>query len=186
MADLISWSLVKETFNVSDKQKTQANLLIDWISQKAVTIMGRELISEARTTYLEGFGTDKIILPVIPVTTLTSITLDSSHLFTGSALASTAYYLDSATGIVTLYNTCTSIGVNTIKVVYTAGYTEATIPADLKLACLEAVEWNLSRLTDKSFGVRTDTTPDGVNRSYELVLPLGVQRVFDAYKDIRV
>lgn len=186
MADLISRNLVKEIFSVEDKQQAQVDLLINWISEKAVSIIGRDIMSETRTTYLEGLGTDKIILPVIPITTMTSITLDSSHLFTGSALATTDYYLDTATGIVTLYNSNTPVGVNTIKIVYIAGYTEATLPADMKMACLEAIEWNLSRLVDKQFGIRNETTPDGVSRAYEMVLPLGVQRVFEAYKDVRV
>jgi len=186
MSNLISRQLLKDIFGYEDSRGSQADLLINWISQKAVEIIGREIMTSARTTYLEGLGSNKIILPVIPVTTMTSITLDSGHLFAGDALATTDYYIDMATGIVTLYNTSTSAGVNTIKVVYTAGYTEATLPASLQLACLEAVTWNMSRITDKMFGVRNETTPDGVNRAYEMVLPLGTQRVFESYKDVRV
>lgn len=186
MADLISFQLLKTLFKYKDVQKAQAEFLINWISQKAVEIIGREIMTEVRTTYLEGLGTNKVILPVIPITTMTSITLDGSHLFTGDALESTDYYVDTVTGIVTLYNTCTPTGVNTIKVVYTAGYNESNLPSSLQLACAEAVSWNMSRMTDKMFGIRTETTPDGVNRNYEMVLPMGSQRTFEMYKDVRV
>jgi len=52
------------------------------------------------------------------------------------------------------------------------------------MAFYEAIMWNLSRLGDKAFGVRNQSTPDGLTVGYEMVLPMGVQRVFESHRDI--
>jgi hypothetical protein len=56
----------------------------------------------------------------------------------------------------------------------------------LKMACLEAISWNFSRMRDKQYGVKNETTPDGITRGYEMVLPMAAQRVFDAYREVRI
>ncbi len=185
MSTLISREFVSTTLNVDDSLQAQVDLLIDWISQRAVSLIGREIMSAERTVYLDGNCKNTIILPVIPVTEMSGIYLDSSREFT-SAVESDDYYLDEDTGIVTLHEDTTPEGTATVKVVFTAGYTQSTLPADLKMACLEAVSWNLNRLHDKQYGVKNEVTPDGITRGYEMVLPMAVQRVFDAYREVRI
>lgn len=185
MASLITRDLIEDMIGTDDSQQSKVDMLIEWITQKAESIIGRKLSNEQRTAYLKGFGDHKIILPVIPVTAITSISLDADREFT-ETLDSSDYYCDFETGIVSLFDEKTPEGVKTIKVVYTAGYTPTTLPADLKFAFIEAISWNLTRLADKNFGVRNMTTPDGVNISNELVLPMGVQRVIDSYREARI
>ena len=186
MADLITWSTVKDELGLETSLKSKTERLISWISAKAEVIAGRKLTSETRTQYLPGNGTDTIVLPIFPVTAFTSLNVDSQHKFTGSDVSSDDYYIDMDTGIITLYNATVPRGVNVAKVVYTAGWTEATLPGDVLQACLEAITWNLQRENDRAFGIRNQTTPDGVNIGYEMVLPMGVQRVFESYANVRV
>lgn len=185
MSDLISREFAATMLGINDAEQSQLDLLINWISQRAVSMIGREIMSAQRTTLLDGSGSRVIVLPVIPVTAISGIYLDSSRVF-AIAEESDAYNLNEDTGIVTLYESSTPKGVATVKVIYTAGYTQSTLPADLKLACLGAISWNLNRLRDKQFGVKNEVTPDGVTRGYEMVLPMETQRVFDAYREARV
>jgi len=186
MADLVTWDNIKDELALDNAMKGRTERLISWISARAETIAGRKLTSEERTQYLPGTGTSRLILPVWPVTELASLIIDTTHQFDGDAVSSDEYFLDSDTGIVHFYNRAIPLGINMVKVVYTAGWTEATLPGDVLQACIEAISWNMQREGDRAFGVKNQTTPDGVNVGYEMVLPMGVQKTFESYGDKRV
>lgn len=185
VSDLITPGFINSMLGTKDDELETVETIISWIEKKAESIIGRKLTRETRTSYLEGFGNDKIILPVIPVIELTSVSLDSNREFS-DVLDPGDYYCDLESGVITLFKEKTPEGVKTIKVVYTAGFTSETLPSDLKFNFVEAISWNLNRLRDKNFGVRNMTTPDGVNISNELVLPMGVQRTIESYRDMRI
>jgi uncharacterized phiE125 gp8 family phage protein len=162
----------------------RVDTLIAWAQARAELIIGRSLESEARTALLAGRCARSFMLPVIPVTEITSICLDATRTF-DSPLSSGDYHLDNTSGIIRLYYDHTPYGVATVQVIYTAGYTEDTLPADLKMALMECISWNAKRLNDQALGISSHNTPDGVGLSYEMVLPLGAQRVFESYRDVR-
>jgi hypothetical protein len=187
MSDLVTRDFVSTALGAGDDLQWQIDLLIDWVSERAESIIGRELMSEERTEYLDGSWSSSIILPVIPVTSVSGVYLDSDHEFgSDTEVESSDYYLNTKTGIIYLYDDLTPKGVATVKVVFTGGYTTDNLPADLKMACLEAISWNFSRMRDKQYGVKNETTPDGITRGYEMVLPMAAQRVFDAYREVRI
>lgn len=187
MSDLLTRDFVTTALGASEEDQWQIDLLIDWISERARSIIGREIMSEERTAYIEGRGTNTILLPEIPVASVSALYLDSDRDFTSDTeISSEDYHLETGSGVITLYDDVAPSGVATVKVTYIAGYTTSTLPADLKMACLEAISWNYSRLRDKQYGVKNETTPDGITRGYEMVLPMAAQRVFDAYREMRV
>ncbi len=180
---LITTSYVKQMMGLtgsSEDKKIQE--MIDWVSAKAEGICKRKLTRAERTVQLDGNGSNIVVLPVIPVTAVAGLWIDADREFADEY---TDYYINNDTGVITL-KCITPRVVGCVKVTFTAGYATATMPADIKVACLEAVIWNISRLNDKQFGIRSQTTPDGVNLGYEMVLPMAAQRVFESYADRQV
>lgn len=182
---LISRDTVLQLLGLDESNVDRVDMLIAWIQDRAELLIGRKLEYAEFTWYLDGTGSNRIVLPVAPVTAITALYIDSGRSFT-EAEDSDEYYVNTANGIVTLFNTTTPRMPIVIKVEATAGYTEDTLPASLKMAFMEAIKWNLSRWNDGYFGRTNQNTPDGVSVGYEMVLPMGVQRVFEAYREVRI
>lgn len=182
---LISRDTVLRVLALDESQTDIIDDLIAWIQDRAELLIGRKLESAEFTWYLDGTGSNRIVLPVAPVTAITAIYLDSGRTF-ATAEDSSTYYTNLDHGIITLYNATTPCYPVSVKVVATAGYTETTLPASLKQAFIEAISWNLNRYADRHFGRTSQSTPDGVQVGYEMVLPMGVQRVFEAYREVRI
>ncbi len=181
---ILSSATVIAFLKLGTADQDRVDTLIAWAQARAELIIGRSLDSELRTEYLSGNGGRIIRLSVTPVVSITSISIDSSRAF-DEYLDTADYYLDTKSGLVHLYTYYTPCGVSTIEVIYTAGYTESTVPADLKMALMECISWNIKRLNDQALGISSHNTPDGVGLTYEMVLPLGAQRVFESYRDMR-
>ncbi len=182
---LISQEYVTSVLDYSENQNEQVSLLLAWVESKAESIIGRKLSLAEYTWYLDGNWGEKIILPVRPIVSVDAVYIDSVRTF-GDALSEDSYYVDTESGIVTLFRNLVPKGHRVVKIVATAGYDEDSFPADLKMAFLEAISWNMSRMLDRSFGRTNQSTPDGMTVGYEMVLPMGVQRAFESYRDVRV
>lgn len=182
---LISRDTVLQRLGLDESNVDKIDVLIEWIQDRAELLIGRKLEEDDFTWYLDGTGGNRIVLPVCPVTALTALYIDSSRAF-ATAEDSAYYYVNMDNGIITLYNKTTQKMPITVKVEATAGYTEDTLPASLKFAFIEAIKWNLSRWNDGYFGRTNQNTPDGVSVGYEMVLPMGVQRVFESYREVHV
>lgn len=182
---LISRDLVLALLGLDESQVDRVDLLIDWIKDRAELIIGRKLEQDSFEWILDGTGSNKIKLPVAPIVELSALYIDASRVF-DDAEDSDDYRVDLESGVVTLFSATTPKLPACIKVVATAGYTEDTLPSSLKMAFLEAISWNMNRMNDRAFGVSNHSAPDGVSVGYEMVLPLGVQRVFEAYREVRI
>lgn len=170
---------------LTDDEGTTVDFLIEWITDRAQSYIGRKLVSDTHTWYLNGSDSEVIVLPMCPIVSVTSISLDSARAFT-SLLSEDDYYCDLDTGIIQLYSRTTPDGARTVKVVAVAGYTDETLPGDLKMAFISAIMHHRSKLINQSFGLQSQTSPDGMNVSYELELPSDTRRVLDSYKEVRV
>lgn len=178
---LINPDDVLNVLNYDVKWRTKVEFLLEWVQQRAETIIRRKLDKADYTWLLDGNDTTRVRLPVLPINSTTGVYVDYSRVF-ATAVNTSEYYVDEDAGILEFYNLKPD-GVRVVKVVANAGYDEDSFPADLKMAFIEAVGWNMNRITDKSFGIRQQATPDGLTTGYEMVLPLGVQRVFEMYRD---
>lgn len=76
------------------------------------------------------------------------------------------------------------VGRNAIKVEYIAGYTEETMPEDIKSAFVELVSWTLQRHKSKQIGVNGFINQQGraVQNTFEQTMPLSVQEKLRPYR----
>lgn len=127
------------------------------------------------TEYYDGTGTDTILLNMYPITSVTSVSYMSG--VTSGAADYTAYgtgeyYTEAATGKLIFFTsldwafpdgfTSTSgwpIGTANIKVVYKAGYTSSTVPADLAGAIYDL----MGLLMQARDGTREDVTEQDID-----------------------
>ncbi len=118
----------------------------------------------ARTEYHDGNGKATLRLRHYPITTLTSVHIDSDRTFGAATLVGASYLITSdinnAQGVVELFNKVFSEGQKNVKVVYSAGL--SVIPADLAHAVkiIVAREWllqdkKLTGQTSQSLGDKT-------------------------------
>ena len=87
------------------------------------------------TEYLDGFGGDMLFPSYSPIISITSINEDMGREWTGDNIDSDDYFLND--DIVLFKSRALLDYPSTYKIVYEAGY--ATIPEDLKLACIKEV-----------------------------------------------
>ena len=133
---------------------TEIDRLILVAQEEIQQITGRQFDSAARTQDVDGHGTREVIVPETPITTLTSVSI----LFpdgTTSALSSTGYTFGKHTGIITRvverpgiigYEFGSDIDAatfpnraNSVRVVYTAGYSAISDDPALEQACIDVV-----------------------------------------------
>lgn len=155
--------------------------LINWISSRAIAVAGRPIVEASRTIVVDGMGSSRLYLPVIPVESVESIIIDPTRAFTGTPVAN--YYLNKASGVVTLSQGVFPSGDSNIQVTFTAGYTQETLPEEVKKACLEAIQTAWNRQNDNSYGVQSRSDPNGISVSYETRLS---SDVFDVLANLRI
>ena len=121
----------------NDETDTLLEDLIGMVSKTFETYCDRVFDS---ATYTDDFDGDRkmITLDHYPIISVTSVT-DRGEDWTGSTLVSGTYYKISNNSRHILFNSSATLTRYTenVRIVYVAGY--ATIPYDLKLACMEEV-----------------------------------------------
>lgn len=183
---IISKAAVADILGVplNESLEKQYDFLISWVQSRAESFIGRSLEVAERTVYLDGSGKQTLILPVIPVQSITSISIDQGRIFE-TAVSEQDYYCDLKSGIL-YFDYPIPNGKGIVKIVYTAGFDSGSLPYDLRMAMIECISWNIKRLNDKAFGVSNRNSPEGISPSYEMVLPMGAQRVFELYRDVKI
>lgn len=178
--DLVTFAMAKEYLKIDDSQSIITGFLISAISDRVEAITGRNIKAADYTEYKDGTGDSYIILNNYPVNTITSICIDTERAFpAGNNVASTDYYLNTATGIIELYHIYTTLGKKIIKVIYNAGF--ATVPEDLQQAVFEALDWNLKRFEGSSIGMDQQSA-GGVSARPSLTLPASSYNVIMSYR----
>jgi hypothetical protein len=122
-----------------------AKQLIKNGTEEIETILRRKIVTRGTITEYHTFrcGTARLWLAQWPVLTITSIHEDPDRDYGASTLlvSGTDYLVDNDSGLVTRIEDDATIawetGLETVRVVYTAGYTQATVPGDLKQIALE-------------------------------------------------
>jgi uncharacterized phiE125 gp8 family phage protein len=168
MAEIITQSEAA-TFLKLDKygpgQEDQVKILVDGINAAVIKHCNRKLVSQDFTEWRDGGSRRILQLCEYPIISITSVTYyDESEAAT--SIASTDYWTDNDAGQLTLkpaaaHGSYWIKGVHNYKVVYKVGYAAASMPNDLKLACLtwiavlwERVEHKRQTLASESFGDR--------------------------------
>lgn len=142
---LITLDDVKNYMQIEeDTQDAQIGQMIDSVQAQVKKKISRDLESSVHTEYHDGDATNILIVKEFPVTAVTSIHDDPERVYGDDTLISSDDYIigevdGSPAGIIRL-----DVGVfyssqKNIKVVYTGGYTAATVPEDIKMALIKLV-----------------------------------------------
>lgn len=156
---LISLEDIKLWLNLEGQDVERDNFLRDEINDWSSTIetrLGRVIHSTTHTDERHDGGKLSVILNNIPVTDISSITVDDG------ALGSSDYVYVSESGIVRLVSGLPfGGGPGSVLVTYTGGYTE--VPGDLKRAVKQivAIGFYLSGHGRKSIAKRGESTAQG-------------------------
>lgn len=182
---LLLWAEAKDLLNYDDSEMDRTVYLLDVASVVCNRYTRRLLASRAHTIIIDGSGGQSLLLPEYPITALTKVYIDSDRAFAAaSEVTDCIYYADRGelwrSGGFPLYT-------QNVKVQYTAGYTTGpagTIPADIRVAVCEIVQWYRHRLEAEGMGLRSIQSPDGTISQYELDLPFSARMRLDPYKRI--
>jgi hypothetical protein len=194
MADLITLQEYKTAEGITQpKEDARLNVLIPSISQLVKTYCGNSFVDFYSTNKTETFtlewGTHIVQLTESPVNAIVSVQEETSYGGTLTTLTTGAqeYALNKATDCI--YRTTTGgyknwpVGVETVKVVYTAGY--SAVPADLKLAVLDLITYYLkdehkARQSIAGASIQNQTSS---SQRDNVSFPDHIKRVLDLYKN---
>lgn len=181
---LISLEYAKKMIAFEDSQSETFTEYINVATSLVESYTGRVLIAADYTEYYDGMGTDRILLNQYPINTVTSVHIDPDRVYgDDTEVESTDYVLYSPTGKIVFPDLEIDENPQSVKVVYNAGYSLADMPSDIKLAMIETVKYIAGRVGagNSRIGVKSVNTPDGLNTSYELTLPVFARSILDSY-----
>ena len=194
MADLITLQEYKTAQAITQpKDDARLNVLIPSVSQLIKTYCGNSFVdyysSNKTETFTIDWGTHVVELTESPVNAIVSVQEAQSYggAYTTLTTAAQEYALSTETDCV--YRTTTSgyrnwpVGIETVKVVYTAGY--SAIPGDLKLAVLDLVTYYLrdEHKLRQSIAGASLQNPGSAGQTNNVGFPDHIKRVLDLYKN---
>tara|TARA_B110000305_G_C19276901_1_gene557293 strand:- start:390 stop:977 length:588 start_codon:yes stop_codon:yes gene_type:complete len=194
MADLITLQEYKTAEGITQpKEDARLNVLIPSISQLVKTYCGNSFVDYYSTNKTETFNiewaTHTVQLTESPVNTIVSVEEATAYGSTLTALTIGAqeYALNKSTDCI-LRTTSAGyknwpLGIETVKVVYTAGY--SAVPADLKLAVIDLMTYyfkneHKERRTIAGASIQNASTTSQANN---VSFPDHIKRVLDLYKN---
>lgn len=163
--------------------------IIDSISTLFESICGRYFISREHTTYISGDGEDYIYLPNRPITSVSGVWVDFYRDFEDDDLVDTDdYYISNESDCIILAPSSEQYNFprarENVKIIYTAGYARASIPYDLKRACIKEVVREY-KTKDDSF-VTSKTNVDTSSTRYDGELLPYTRLVLSKYTNVIV
>lgn len=192
MADLITLAEYKEVEGISSpKEDLRLSTLVPSVSQLVKTYCANSLVDFYSTNKVETFNIDwqthVVQLTESPVNTIVSVEKRDSITEDYVTVASTDYYLDTATDSV-LYVLGANYrswprGAGAVKVTYTAGY--SSCPQDLKLAVVDLITYYLrdEHKERKTLGGASIQNQGSTSLKDSVAFPDHIKRVLDLYKN---
>ncbi len=192
MPDWTTLARVKRHVNLDPSNDDLDDKIADLIpaaSRMLEKYIGHDLFETEYTEYYDGDGTNEIILDHYPVVEIASIHDDLDREWgsdTELDVEDTVVSLNTEqnVGWLRLFRGTTSfqIGVQNVKVVYTAGY--ETLPEDAEMACVQLVAWLLNRSGSEG---QAGASLGGKSETYETdSIPMYIKRMVAAYKKYAV
>ena len=194
MTDLITLQEYKTAEGITQpKEDARLNVLIPSVSQLVKTYCGNSFLDFFSTNKTETFsiewGTHIVQLTESPVNTIVSVQEAQTYggTLTTLTVGAQEYALNLATDCI--YRTTAGgyknwpTGIETVKIVYTAGY--SAVPADLKLAVLDLVTYYLKdehKSRQSIAGASIQNQSSSTQRD-NVSFPDHIKRVLDLYKN---
>lgn len=189
MANLVTVEEYKEAEGITSvKEDLRLATLVESVSQLVKTYCGNSIIdyySTNKTEYFNiDFSTNLVQLTESPLNTVVSVEERDSP--TASYLVlddSTDYYVDTTTDSIMLHSRPFKRGYGSVKVVYTAGYSEC--PADLKLAIFDLITYYLKdeHKERRTLAGATVQNQASTTQRNNVAFPDHIKRVLDLYKN---
>jgi len=181
---------LKEQLDILLTDTSYDDKLKRWINRASMIIEGyckRKLVNQTYTTYLDGNGTRRLLLPQWPAVKPTAIYIESDGVFTGAtALETATYEMESESIVVYLGGKTWPRGTRNIKLEYSAGYIDGSEPREaLKYACLELIDFMEGRQKDRRIGM-TNKGKGGETTSFENGLPEYIEFMLDPYVRVEI
>ncbi|MFA6667422.1 MAG: hypothetical protein WCS51_03585 [Bacilli bacterium] len=181
---LLSYEYVKNKFDFDDDEESFITDLISLSIAKVESVLDRELELKERSELANG-GSKFIFLSTAPILDA-NMYLDETRAFNESTLIDPLKYnLNLENGVVKFYEKIPK-GEDNIKIIYTAGYTEETLPTIIKQALLEVISSNFNKMRDRAFGIKNRTSPEGTNIQYDFEMSLETKQSLDKLRFERV
>lgn len=171
-------------FGLPLSEQEQIEELIDGASWAANSYTNRKLKSRTLTEYYDGDSSNRLVLNQRPVSSVTSIYIDTGWEWGADTLVdSTDYQVYEDEGLVLFVGTILPVGARVVKVTYVAGYT--TVPYDMERAVQDLAFYWYKQRTDKGIGVLSRST-EGRTVTYNQEVPQQIKDVFDVYRKVWV
>jgi len=154
--------------------------LIDRVQVDMESYCNCKFDSAIFTEYHDGQGISKLFPNQSPITDVTSIHDDSSWTWDTSTLLASADYRIMNENIIVFKSDILYDYDQNIKIVYTAGYSSATMPKDLKQACIKEVGREYKHRLD--YDITAKTLEDGSVTYVEKGFLASTKRVLGHYK----
>jgi hypothetical protein len=190
MQDLVTLEEFKQYKKInSTEYDDRLDLIIKSVSAYVKSYCNRtfnDYSSQDKTEYLNGRDKEFVYLQEFPILTLTSVhtSIDGGVSYT-ELIEDTDVFLDYDTGQLIEANGLPFVSLGTghksLKVVYSGGFVE--LPEDLKLACLDLVDY----YRDNGFVPKKQVGPNvtensGFRQTSSTSLPAHIKRVLDIYR----
>lgn len=155
--------------------------LVDEIGAAIESHCNRSFNSEPRTEYYGGSGARVLVLKARPITALASVDeIDEDG--NETPVATTEFRRDDPGGIIRYKGGAFTRGWQNWKIVYTAGYTAATMPKDLQLAAKMWLAVIFQKANKSLFGASSSNLGDQ-SINYDLSeIPDDVKKLLRKYK----
>ena len=114
-------ALIGKDFTHDGKAEAQIARLVTLYSNSFKTYLNRETLAAAQTEYFTVTDGRMFDLKAYPVTSVTSVYNDSSRVWDTGEIDSTAYYLNTETGVITFDGVGLVPGPGVLRVIYAGG-----------------------------------------------------------------
>lgn len=177
---LVSWEFAQEILELKDDEQTRFERLINAASATANRIGRRVFGATDYTVYLDGNGSQRLLLPEYPVNSITELNIDTEWDYAADTIE-TDYLLYADRGEIYRKYAEFPDHPQCVKAVFNAGY--ATVPDELQMAVIEVVAYNAARIANRGtlIGTKSFEADGAITTSYELTVPVNAQRVFEYY-----
>jgi len=180
--DLTTIAAVNTLTGAAPSDATLVQSLITKASYWANNYTGRILAQQTFTEYYDGDGTTILFLNNYPIDSITTVHQDSDRTFGTDTLVDSGDYFTYADNRKLIGDgVYWERGLQTIKVVYVAGYAIGSIPEDIVNAVTMLVDFWLKEYASHRFGVNSTGT-DTNTISYEKNIPVEIKGLLNPYK----
>jgi uncharacterized phiE125 gp8 family phage protein len=167
LADLDELKRYMDITGSTDDDDDELVATLNRISKAMETYCDRKFYIQERTEYYRGTGTNTLVLYQYPITSVSGVWISTSRTWDATTLtASSDYFINNNANALIMYNSdFTAEEYENIRVIYSAGLfsSTATVPADLKMACLKEASRMYRTRNDKGYSSRSSDSAGGVD-----------------------